>query len=317
MYDRVTLDQLRAFVTVVEAGSFSAAARKLRRVQSAVSTAMANLESYLDVALWDRTTKVPSLTPQGQAVLGAARRVLLEVEGLTQLAAGMSAGLEPWVSLCVDALFPLDSLLELCSSFSKEFPSVDLRIDTQLMSAVSTRVRDGAATLGVVSPAGLSPGLEREPLATIRMLPVVSPKHPLARVHGRIGKERLADAIQIVLSERSDEPIPDQAVLSPRTWRIADLHTKHMMLRAGLGWGNLPEHLVKGDVVAGRLVVIRPRGWGEDEHTLHLSAIYRGDTKLGPAHRWLLAQLPALCARETASGLAGRKDRRGRLDRRR
>lgn len=317
MYDRVTLDQLRAFVAVVEAGSFSAAARKLRRVQSAVSTSMANLESYLDVALWDRTTKVPSLTPQGQAVLGAARRVLLEVEGLTQLAAGMSAGLEPWVSLCVDALFPLDSLLELCSSFSKEFPSVDLRIDTQLMSAVSTRVRDGAATLGVVSPAGLSPGLEREPLATIRMLPVVSPKHPLARVHGRIGRERLADAIQIVLSERSDEPIPDQAVLSPRTWRIADLHTKHMMLRAGLGWGNLPEHLVKGDVDAGRLVVIRPRGWGEDEHTLHLSAIYRGDTKLGPAHRWLLAQLPALCARETASGLAGRKDRRGRLDRRR
>lgn len=317
MYDRVTLDQLRAFVAVVEAGSFSAAARKLRRVQSAVSTSMANLESYLDVALWDRTTKVPSLTPQGQAVLGAARRVLLEVEGLTQLAAGMSAGLEPWVSLCVDALFPLDSLLELCSSFSKEFPSVDLRIDTQLMSAVSTRVRDGAATLGVVSPAGLSPGLEREPLATIRMLPVVSPKHPLARVHGRIGRERLADAIQIVLSERSDEPIPDQAVLSPRTWRIADLHTKHMMLRAGLGWGNLPEHLVKGDLDAGRLVVIRPRGWGEDEHTLHLSAIYRGDTKLGPAHRWLLAQLPALCARETASGLAGRKDRRGRLDRRR
>lgn len=312
MYDRVTLDQLRAFVTVVEEGSFSAAARKLRRVQSAVSTSMANLESHLDVALFDRTTKVPALTPRGEAVLGAARRVLLEVESLTRLAAGMKAGLEPSVSLCLDALFPLDSLLELCTSFAKQFPSVDLRIDTQLMSAVSARVKDGSATLGVVSPAGLSPGLEREPLAAIRMVPVVGPKHPLASVRGRIGRERLAEAIQIVLSERSDEGIPDQAVLSTRTWRIADLHTKHMMLRAGLGWGNLPEHLVKGDLEAGRLVAIRPRGWGDDEHTLHLSAVYRSDTTFGPAHRWLLAQLPVLCARETTSGPAGRKHRRSR-----
>lgn len=318
MYDRVTLDQLRAFVAVVEEGSFSAAARKLRRVQSAVSTSMANLESHLDVPLWDRRTKVPTLTAQGHAVLGAARRVLLEVEGLTRLASGMAGGLEPSVSLCLDALFPLESLLELCASFSKAFPSVDLRIDTQLMSAVSARVRDGSATLGVVSPAGLVPGLEREPLAKIRMVPVVSPKHPLAAVRGRVGKEHLADAIQIVLSERSDEGIPDQAVLSTRTWRIADLHTKHMLLCAGLGWGNLPEHLVKDDLARGKLVAIRPRGWGEDEHTLHLFAIYRSDVTFGPAHRWLLAQLPILCARETTtSGAARRKDRGRRLDRRR
>lgn len=317
MLDRVTLDQLRAFVTVVEEGSFSAAARKLRRVQSAVSTSMANLESHLDVTLWDRTTKVPSLTAQGAAVLGAARRVLHEVDALGRLAAGMAGGLEPSVSLCLDALFPLDALLDLCTSFRKEFPSVDLRIDTQLMSAVTARVRDGSATLGVVSPFGIAPGLEREPLAAIRMVPVVSPKHPLAAVRGRVGKEHLTDAIQIVLSERSDEGSPDQAVLSTRTWRIADLHTKHMMLCAGLGWGNLPEHLVRDDLEAGRLVAIRPRGWGDDEHTLHLWAIYRSDAMFGPAHRWLLAQLPVLCAREKTSGLAGRQHRRRRLDRRR
>lgn len=318
MYDRVTIDQLRALVTVVEEGSFSAAARKLRRVQSAVSTSMANLESHLELTLWDRSRKVPTLTAQGQAVLGAARRVLAEMDGLTKLAAGMSSGLEPSVSLCLDALFPLDALLDLCASFRKEFPSVDLRIDTQLMSAVSARVKSGAATLGVVSPAAVVAGLEREPLAKIRMVPVVSAKHPLASVRGPVGKDRLADAIQIVLSERSAEGTPDQAVLSPRTWRIADLHTKHMMLCAGLGWGNLPEHLVKEDLASGRLVAIRPRGWGEDEHTLHLSAIYRSDTTFGPAHRWMLQQLPILCARETRpSGAAGRKDRGRRLDRRR
>jgi DNA-binding transcriptional LysR family regulator len=186
MYDPVTLDQLRAFVAVVQEGSFSAAARKLKRVQSAVSTSMANLEAQLDVPIWDRSTKVAKLTEQGRAVLGSAQRVLEEVDGLKRLTGAMAGGLEPSVSLCLDAFFPLSALLDLCAAFADEFPAVDLRIDTQVMSAVSARVLDGTATLGVASPPGLAPGLERQALAPIRMVAVVSPKHALAAHKGPI-----------------------------------------------------------------------------------------------------------------------------------
>ena len=298
MYDPVTLDQLRAFVTVIEEGSFSAAARKLKRVQSAISTSMANLELHLGVPVWDRSTKVAKLTPQGQAVLGAARRVLAEVDGLRRLTSGMTMGLEASVSLCLDALFPLDAVLDLCRGFTREFPAVDLRIDTQVLSAVSARVLDGTATLGVASPMGIAPGLERHVLAPIRMVPVVSPRHPLAAIGGHVPQESFADAIQIVLSERSGGGVQDQGVLSARTWRVADLHTKHMMLRAGLGWGNLPEHVVREDLRSRRLVIIRPQAWSDDEHKLYLSAIHRSDSTFGPAHRWLLKELGVLCARE-------------------
>lgn len=302
MYDPVTLDQLRAFTTVVEEGSFSAAARKLDRVQSAISTSMANLESHLGLPIFDRTTKIATLTAQGQAVLASARRVLAEVDGLRRLTSGMVMGLEASVSLCVDALFPLDVLLEVCADFAKELPAVDLRIDTQVLSAVSARVLDGSATLGIVSPAGLVPGLEREVLASIQMVPVVSPRHPLAATRGVLPKAAFVDAIQIVLSERSADGIDDQGVLSPRTWRVADLHTKHMMLRAGLGWGNLPAHVVRDDLHAKRLVAIKPGAWSPDDHRLSLSAIYRSDTMFGPAHRWLLARLGTLCRRDAAAG---------------
>lgn len=303
MYDPVTLDQLRAFVAVVQEGSFSAAARKLKRVQSAVSTSMANLESQLDVPIFDRSTKIAKLTEQGKAVLTSAQRVLDEVDGLKRLTAGMASGLEASVSLCLDALFPLSALLDLCTAFAREFPAVDLRIDTQVMSAVSARVLAGMATLGVASPRGLAAGLERQSLASIRMVPVVSPKHALAAHKGPIPTKRFADAIQLVLSERSDAGVDDQAVLSPRTWRVADLHTKHMMLRAGLGWGNLPEHVVRDDLRSRKLVAIRPAAWGKDEHTLHLSAIYRNDTTFGPAHRWLLGQLAIYCKRDAGAPL--------------
>jgi DNA-binding transcriptional LysR family regulator len=314
VFDPITLDQLRAFVAVVEEGSFSAAARKLRRVQSAISTAMQNLENQLGVPIWDRSTKIAKLTDQGQAVLAAARRVLLEVDGLKRLTAGMAMGLEASVSLCVDALFPVSALVDLCSRFAKEFPKVDLRIDTQVLSAVSARVLGGSATLGVVSPPGLAPGLERKVLATIEMIPVAGPRHPLAEHEGAIPTARLADAVQIVLSERIDQGVADQGVLSPRTWRVADLHTKHALLRANLGWGNLPEHLARADVRAGKLVVIRPEAWAPEEYKVHLSAIYLPGTMFGPAHRWVLGQLETLCLRETepAVGPPPRRARRAK-----
>lgn len=301
MFDPVTLDQLRAFVCVVEEGSFSAAARKLKRVQSAISTSMANLETQLGISVWDRSSKVAKLTEQGHALLGAARRVLGEVDGLRRLTADMVTGIEPSVSLCLDAFFPLTALVKLCTGFAQEFPSVDLRVETQVMSAVATRVLAGAATLGVVSPMGLAPGLERRALASIRMVPVVGPDHPLAKVKREIPTRRLAENVQIVLSERTDAGVADQGVLSSRTWRVGDLHTKHALLCAGLGWGNLPEHLVREDVKRKRLVAIRPEAWAVDEHTLHLSAIYRSDETFGPAHQWVLTHLAELCAREVGA----------------
>ena len=291
MYDRVTLDQLRAFVTVVQEGSFSAAARKLRRVQSAISASMANLEEELGVKLWDRSTKIAKLTPEGRAVLASARRVLASTDELKTLASEMHGGLEPSVSLCVDALFPLDALVDLCARFAKAFPRVDLRVDTQVLSAVSAAVVSGAATIGVVGPLAIPPGFERRALPSIQMVTVVSPKHALAaEKKKRIPTARLAELVQIVLSERSEAGVPDQAVLSPRTWRVADLHTKHAMLLAGLGWGNLPEHLVRDDVKKKRLVVIQPAAWGTTETRVPFFAIYRAGA-FGPAHRWVLDHL--------------------------
>lgn len=295
MLDALTLDQLRVLLAVVEAGSFSAAARRLRRVQSAVSQAMANLEAQLGVAVFDRSTRIPTLTSAGHGVVAAARRVCGEVDALRQLAAGMAHGLEAQVSLCVDATFPLAALVEFCRAFADAFPTVTLRVDSQTMSAVSARVLAGASTLGVTSPIGVLPGLERVALAPVRMLPVVARGHPLARRRGRLTTAQLAEHVQIVLSERQQDGVPDQAVLSPRTWRVSDLHTKHALLLAGLGWGNLPAPMIAKDLARGRLVRVRPDAWGDDEHTLHLAAVHRSDTPLGPAHRWALGQLAQLC----------------------
>ena len=68
MLNRVTIDQLHMLAAVAECGSFSAAARKLNRVQSAVSQSIQSLEDALEVKLFDRSHKLPRLTDAGEAI---------------------------------------------------------------------------------------------------------------------------------------------------------------------------------------------------------------------------------------------------------
>src|SRR5262249_31082416 len=160
-------------------------------VQSAISTAMANLEAQLTIPIWDRSQRSATLTDAGKAVLGAARRVLGEVDALRKLAAGMTVGLEASVSLCVDAVFPVSALVEMGRGFAKEFPAVEFRVDVQTLSAVTDQVLHGVATVGVAASLIDTPTLERRALAPIPMLPVVDARHPLAKKRGRISSREL------------------------------------------------------------------------------------------------------------------------------
>ena len=306
MLDAVTLDQLRVLVTVVEEGSFSRAARRLRRVQSAVSQAMAKLESQLGVTVWSREGRLPVLTADGRVVLAAARRVLAEADALGSVARGLAGGVEAHVALCVDAIFPTSALVELCRGFVRAHPAVELRVYTETLSDVVARVREGACQLGVVGPAAEASGLVRQHLTSVRMVPVAAPSHPLAGLRGRISEAQAAPHVQVVLSERG-ERTPDQGVLSGRTWRVVDLATKHALLLGGLGWGNMPEHVVRADLAKGRLVRLSLAAWGRDEHLLSLASVHLPELALGPATRWLLDALPALCAKAVGPPRAGRR----------
>jgi len=311
--DNVTLDQLRTFVAIVDEGSFSAAGRKLKRVQSAVSHAMANLEGQLGVKIWDRRTKIPRLTAEGTALLGAARRVLADVAALGQLAHGLVAGIEPCVSLAVDAMLPVRTLVDLCRDFATKFPNVQLRLFTETLSAVSALVLDGTCDLGVVGPAAHTQGLERRYLASALLVPVAARHHPLAKIRGPLSTQVLAEHVNIVFSERGTaKKAPDQGVLSENTWRVADLGTKHALLLGGLGWGNMPEHMVAADLAAGRLVRLRPAAWAEDEWLLSFSIVQRPDVAPGIATRWLLQRLGELCVRDLPARPTAARSKPGR-----
>src|SRR3954469_26069962 len=145
MLDRLTLDQLRTLIAVADSGSFSAAGRSLRRVQSAVSQAMQALESTLGVALFDRAGKTPVLTDAGRTVLDHARKLVSGAEALRARAESIASDVEPELSLAVDAMFPNDLLMISLKVLATAFPDLPVTMFTEGLGGAEQRIRDHTA----------------------------------------------------------------------------------------------------------------------------------------------------------------------------
>ena len=285
-----TFDQLRIFLAVVETGSFAGAGRRLNRATSVISYGIANLEAQLGLSLFERQgTRKPRLTVAGQAVLAEARSIGQGVDGLRAKVRGLLQGLEAQVDLAVDVMLPSAWLGEALRAFYEEFPTVALNLHVEALGAVTALVLQRKAVIGISGPlAADMPGIDNVIVGSVPLIPVASPDHPLAKedaLHPGMGR----DHVQLVLTDRS--PLSegrDFAVVSPHTWRLADLGAKRALLREGIGWGNMPKPMVEDDLRTGKLVKLAMPD--ETGVSYRMSGIYRSDSPPGPAAAWLLEQ---------------------------
>ena len=296
-----TLDQLRVFLTVVEEGSFAAAARKLRRATSVVSYSIANLEAQLGVSLFDReSTRKPQLTDAGRTVLSEARTISNGVSGLRAKTKGLLQGIEAEIHLVLDVILPAWRVVDALKAFRTEFPTVALRLHVEALGAVTESVLSRTASIGISGPLDVAvPELERIGIGSVELIPVSAPDHPLACA-GRNAPGAGRDHIQLVLTDRSSlTKDQDRGVIGTQTWRLGDLGSKHMLLREGIGWGYMPEPMVREDIEVRRLVRLHVPEYKDGFVRLH--AIYRTDTPPGPAGSWLIDRFVAQATEREAA----------------
>lgn len=283
-----TLEQLRVLIAVIDSGSFSRAAKQLHRTQSVISYTIANLEAQLNITLFDRSKRRPELTEAGKLLLADARTVALKVDAMRARAKSLSEGLEPEVALAVDVMFPACALVGILESFQRQFPSVGLRLRIEGLGGVLQLVLDQTCTIGISGWMTAMPDhIERQQIGHVHLIPVAAPSHALAQYSGLIPTTLLREQTQLVLTDRTSLTAGrDFGVHALRDWRLGDLGAKHALLRAGLGWGNLPEALVRDDLANGHLVRLLLAEQAETHYPLYL--IQRTDSPPGAAGRWLM-----------------------------
>jgi DNA-binding transcriptional LysR family regulator len=293
MLDGVSLDQLRVFIAAADEGSFSAAGRTLRRAQSVVSQTISNLEGQIGVTLFDRSYRSPRLTPEGIVLLADARAIAAGVDSLKARAKGMAGGLEPELSVVIDVMFPMVALTEAAKAFSLQFPRTPLRLYVEALGGAIQPVLDGRCGFGIVGSLPLiPPSLAVERLSAVVLMMVAAREHPLAVMSGIIPKTELAKHVQLVLTDRSQLSAGREfGVISPSTWRFADLGAKHAFLLNGLGWGSMPLLAIQEDIAAGRLVELSIEDGPKGGFLMPMSAVYPSGAPPGPAGRWLIERL--------------------------
>lgn len=122
------LDAMAVLLAVVEAGSLSAAARKLRMPLATVSRKLADLETHLRAKLMLRTRRGTELTEAGLAYLDASRRILEQVEEAERIASGEYSAPRGELRLTASTLFGQRHVMPVTLAFLEQNPEISLRL---------------------------------------------------------------------------------------------------------------------------------------------------------------------------------------------
>ena len=204
----------------------------------------------------------------------------------------MRSGLEPELAVAIDVMYPMDAVTRAAAQSRSAYPHTPLRLYVEALGAVIQPVLDRRCSIGIIGSLPIVPDeLSAEPLCDIPLVTVVGPTHPFAKRRRAVPASVAVQQVQLVLTDRS--PLTnnrDFGVISRSTWRLADLGAKLAFLRAGLGWGHMPLHMIQPDLDRGALVRIRVEGVPRDA-LMAMMAVYRKDAPPGPAARAFLSQL--------------------------
>ncbi|MCR0985015.1 LysR family transcriptional regulator [Roseomonas populi] len=304
MLDPLTLDQMRVLIAIAEAGSFSAAARRLRRVQSAVSQAVQALETTLRLPLFDRSSKVPRLTEAGQAVLLEARRVVEGAEALRARADAIRGGLEPELTIFAHQFLPTGPGMRSLRALNEAFPGLPVTLLSEASQDAERHLRGGTADLAIYPYNGPYNGgdvgdLEAEVLTEIEMIPVVAPAHALAAHPGTLTRRDLGGHVQLVLVDGGEAGSRARGIVGDRLWRFANIHAQRGFIMEGFGWGYLPKHFVSELLASGKLQRLRLRQEGSFRLELHV--VHVRSRPPGPAAQWAIARLREILSAEAAA----------------
>ncbi len=238
----LTSDHIDMLLTVIDKGSFSAAARALGRTPSAVSMAIANLEAELDLVLFDRGTREPTPTAAMAALLPDARSIAERLQALRAHAQHLSEGVEDTLRLGLAAELDGAPVARALSAVAAKYPALAISIVTAPQDAIVAALHRGAVDLCVAyGGLDLHPQEQIHALWTETLIAVAAPGHPsIAEAAQPEAIERLSGFRQIVIAD-PERPLTDvRPVIGNRTWKVTDMATAIALVKAGHGWANLP-----------------------------------------------------------------------------
>lgn len=284
------LRHLRHFVALAEEGSFTRAAARELIVQSGLSSSVRALEKDVGAQLFVRGTRPVRLTPEGEALVGAARHALeaaaASYQAVQDIRGVLTGHLRIGAMLTSAHLLPFSTWL---AAFSREHPGVEISVHHHPARRMLTMVREGELDCAVVAAVPVrTSDLTVLPLSSDLLTPACGPDHPLAAAEDVTLEELAGERFVETHNEWATRTMVDAAFAQVGLTRtiaceVGDWALMADLVAQGVGIAFLPQHLnadllpasarslrlipLRGARVEHRIDLVAPKG-----HAVHPAA---------------------------------------------
>ncbi len=251
-------EDIDLFLAVVDHGSFSGAARALRRVPSAVSMGIANIEAGLGYPLFDRSRREALPTAQALALVPHARSVASRLRLLQIHAVELSQDLESTLTVAVAAGVPDEAMLAALAQVGSRYPLLRVNLLRLPQDQVRERLHQEQADLALLP---VSTEVDREEafthVADMLFVAVASATADTPGLPADLRRlEDLSGSRQIVIAGPDDAVADRRLLVSDARWHVDSVEAVLGLVARGAGWANLPVDVVEVAVAAGRVRVL-------------------------------------------------------------
>ncbi len=288
-------DQMQAFVLAAELGSFSAAARRMGKAQSAISTAIANLEIDASVELFDRQGRNPVLSEEGKALLPHAKGILLGNQEFFSKASSMVEGIEADLCIAIEQGISTMPLMELFRQFSADFANVSLELLRPGPNDTATLLKEGRADLGLMTEQERYPaGFQFRGVGHSKLVSVCATSHPLSEL-ALVSYGDLRQYRQLIPRSRSLAAVSQLGERkSTSVWYSESPLLIMEFVLQGFGWAELPFSVVSEQIRDGSLVQLS-YAFQQSDILEGIDVVWTEQQALGAAAHWIrdrLLELP-------------------------
>jgi DNA-binding transcriptional LysR family regulator len=265
---RISLEQWRSLLAVVDAGGYAQAAEVLHKSQSAVTYAVQKMETLLGVKVFEVVGRKAHLTPTGEVLYRRAKALLDEAGALEGAAGSLAAGWEPELRLAVEIIFPTWLLLECFARFAEERPQTRIELYESVLSGTEEALLQRKVDLAICSQ--VPPGFAGDPLIRLRFIPAAHPNHPLHQLGRELTLQDLRKHRHLVIRDTGSQRRSGSWVGAEQSWTVSHKATSIHAAGMGLGFAWFPEETVLRELERGLLKALPMREGGERWGDLYL-----------------------------------------------
>jgi DNA-binding transcriptional LysR family regulator len=277
---RISLEQWRTLLSVVDAGGYAQAATALHKSQSAVTYAVQKIEQQLEVKLFAIQGRKAQLTSDGQVLYRRAHALLEEAGAVESAAHTLAAGWESELSLAVEIIFPTWLLLKCFERFGREHPETRIELYETVLSGTEEALlqRRVSIAIGSYIPAGFV----GDALMPVRFVAAAHPEHPLHKLGRELTARDLRRYRQLVVRDSGTARSRSAPWLgAEQRWTFSNKATSIHAALAGQGFAWFAEDTIRAELAQGLLKPLPLREGREQWAQLYLLYADRDQTAPG------------------------------------